>query len=214
MLPTKPEGYVSIVASNFVFPIVSLIESLDTVGKHPPNEVQASPLENGYSLAIITLTVLMVESAVSRTQYMMKIDPPRKALEFIKQEFPNELFQRVEELFVVRDTIAHNHVWEANVSWDEDGKLKLVDAQLVKGYGDKKFGKVVDNSTRKTRILKLNVFPNRICRSDAIIVLKTAFDFLSTLERKDHNYFSVSTLIVKYKGVVIPFEKFMSDIDQ
>lgn len=214
MLPTKPEGYVSIVASNFVFPIVSLIESLDTVGKHHPNEVQASPLENGYSLAIVTLTVLMVESAVSRTQYMMKITPPQKALEFVKQEFPNELFQKVEELFVLRDVIAHNHVWEANVYWDEDGKLKMVDAHIVKGYGDKKFGKVIDNSTRKTKILDLNVFPNRICRSDAITVLKTAFEFLSAVERKDQNYFSMSALIVKYKGVVIPFEKFMSDIDQ
>ena len=72
MLPTKPEGYVSIVASNFVFPIVSLFESLDSLGTHAPNEVQTSPLENGYSLAIITLTVLLIESAISRTQYMMK----------------------------------------------------------------------------------------------------------------------------------------------
>lgn len=214
MLPTKPEGYVSIVASNFVFPIISLFESLDSLDRHPPNEVQASPLENGYSLAIITLTVLMVESAVSRTQYMMKLAPPQKALEFIKREFPNDLFERVEELFVVRDTIAHNHVWEANVYWDEDGKLRLVDAQRVKGYGDKKFEKVVDGNTRITKILGLNVFPNRICRSDAVTVLRTAFEFLSAVERKSHNYFSVSALIVKYKGAVIYFEKFMSQIEQ
>ena len=212
MLPTDPEGYISIVASNFVFPIVSLIEALDSVGKHAPNEVQASPLENGYSLAITTLTVLMVESAISRTQYRMKITPPQKALEFIKKEFSNDLFQKIEELFVIRDTIAHNHVWEANVYWDENGKLKLVDAQLVKGYGDKKFGKVVDKNTRKTKLLGLNVFPNRICRSDAITVLKTAVEFLSAIESKDRNYFSVSALIVKYKGVVIPFEKFMSEL--
>ncbi|MEK6753669.1 MAG: hypothetical protein AABZ00_15545 [Chloroflexota bacterium] len=212
MLPTKPEGYISIVASNFVFPIVSLFESLNTVGSHPPNEVQASPLENGYSLAIITLTVLMVESAVSRTQYMMKVSPPQKALEFIKQEFQNDLFQKVEEIFVIRDTIAHNHVWEANIYWDENGNLRLVDAQRVKGYGDKKFEKAVDGNSRKTKILGLNVFPNRICRADALIVLQTAFEFLSETERKDHNYFSVRALIVKYKGNVIDFKKFMSEI--
>src|SRR5689334_13699957 len=102
MFPTKPEGYVSIVASNFVFPIASLIESLDSAGAQTPNEVQASPLENGYSLAIITLTVLMVESAVSRTQYMMKLSPPNKAIEFIKREFPDDLYQKVEEIFVIR----------------------------------------------------------------------------------------------------------------
>lgn len=82
--------------------------------------------------------------------------------------------------------------------------FKLVDAQLLKGYGDKKFEKAVDINTRKTKILGLNIFPTRICRSDVIVVLKTAFDFLASLEDKDHNYFSVSALIVKYKGVVIP----------
>jgi len=214
MLPTKPEGYISIVASNFVFPIVSLFESLNSVGAYAPNEVQASPLENGYSLAIITLTVLMVESAVSRTQYMMKLSPPQKAVEFIKREFPNDLYQKVEEIFVIRDTIAHNHVWEANIYWDENGKLRLVDAQRVKGYGDKKFEKVVGSNTRKTKILGLNVFPNRICRTDALTVLKTAFEFLSETERKDHNYFSVSALIVKYKGTVMDFKKFMSEISK
>ena len=212
MLPTKPEGYISIVASNFIFPIVSLFESLNNVGAHPPNEVQASPLENGYSLAIVTLTVLMVESAVSRTQYMMKVSPPQKALAFIKQEFQSDLYEKVEEIFVLRDLIAHNHVWEANVYWDENGKLRLVDAQRVKGYGDKKFEKVVDSNNRKTKILGLNVFPNRISRTDALTVLKTAYEFLSETEQKDHNYFSVSAVIVKYKGNVIDFKKFMSEI--
>lgn len=212
MLPTKPEGYISIVASNFVFPIVSLFESLNNVGAHPPNEVQASPIENGYSLAIITLTVLMVESAVSRTQYMMKVSPPQKALKFIKKIFSNDLYQKVEEIFVIRDTIAHNHVWEANIYWDENGMLRLVDAQRVKGYGDNKFEKAVDDNNRKTKLLGLNVFPNRICRTDAVIVLRTAFEFLSETERKDHNYFSVSALLVKYKGNMIDFRKFISEI--
>ena len=212
MLPTEPEGYISIVASNLVFPIVNLIEALNGVGKHSPNEVQASPLENGYSLASVNLTVLMVESAINRTQYIMNISPPQKVLEFIKQELPNDLFQKSEELFVIRDTIAHNHVWEANTYWDENGKLRFVDAQLIKGYGDKKFRKVVDNKTRKTKLLELNVFPNRFCRSDAITVLKAAVEVLSAIEKKDSNYFSVSALIVKYKERVIPFEKFMSEL--
>jgi hypothetical protein len=214
MLPTKPEGYVSIIESNFLSLIVSLFGSLDTVGKHAPNEVQASPLENGYSLGIITLTVFLVESAVSRTQYMMKIVPPQRALAFIKKEFSSDLFEKVEELFVLRDAIAHNHVWEANIYWDENGELKLVDAQRVKGYGDSKFEKVVDINSRKTKLLGLNIFPNRICRSDAVLVLTTAFEFLSAVEKKSHNYFSLAPLLVKYKGAVIDFKTFLAKIDQ
>jgi hypothetical protein len=36
----------------------------------------------------------------------------------------------LEELFVVRDAIAHNHVWEAQYSWDDQNEMKLVSAVL------------------------------------------------------------------------------------
>ena len=142
----------------------------------------------------------------------MKNVPPQRPLEFVKQHFEDKLFQRVEEIFVLRDTIAHNHVWEARFFWDEHGKMKLVDAQLVEGYGDKKYGNTVEYTKRKTKILDLNVFPNRICRSDAVTVLKTAFDFLTAMEKQDNNYFNVTALVVKYKGYAIPFSKFVSEI--
>lgn len=213
MLPTKPEGYVSIIASNFFFPIASLFESLDDLSQTNPNEVQISPINNGYSLAIVLLTTLMVESAINRTQYIMGLTPPKKPLEFIKNRFP-ELVKKVEEIFVLRDVVAHNHVWEAEFYWDDQGKMKLVKAQLTDGYGDKKYKKVVDSDERKTKILGLNVFPNRICRTDAVRVLKTAFDFLRALEKIDINYSSGSGQIVKYKGYVISFSEFMNKIKE
>jgi hypothetical protein len=213
MLPTEPEGYVSIIASNYLFPITSLIESLDNISHTEPNEVQASPLNNGYSMALVLLTALMIESAISRTQYMMGLSTPEKPLTFIKGHFPDELENKVEEIFVLRDVIAHNHVWEAEFYWDDKGKMKLVKAELTNGYGDKKYKKVVDSKNRKTKILGLNIFPNRICRADAIKVLKTAYSFLQAIENIDRNYFSVSGQIVKYKGSVMPFTEFMNRIE-
>ena len=65
---------------------MSLFESMDSINPSGPNEVQAFPIENGYSLAIVALTVLMVESAISRTQYRMDKIPPQKTLEFIKAQ--------------------------------------------------------------------------------------------------------------------------------
>jgi len=185
---------------------------MDSINPSGPNEVQAFPIENGYSLAIVALTVLMVESAISRTQYRMDKIPPQKTLEFIKAHFLDDLVQKVIEIFVLRDVIAHNHVWEAKFFWDEHGKMKLVEAEITEGYGDRKFNKTVDSNTRKTKMLELNVFPNRICRSDAVKVLKTAFDFLLALENKNQNYFSVSALEIKSKGFVIPFTQFMSEL--
>jgi hypothetical protein len=212
MLPTQPEDYISVLASNFLHPLTKLIEATDEFENKGPNEVQASGLENGFSLSIILLSVLLTESALSRMQYRMKKTPPERPLEFTKKNFKEEkLYDRLEELFVIRDVIAHNHIWEAKVYWDEKGDLRLIKAQLSTGYGDKKFNKVIDMKNQTTRILGLNVFPTRICLSDAKKVLKNVVEFLLVIEKKDPNYFRITNQWVKYKGQAVMFTKLVSD---
>jgi hypothetical protein len=213
MLLTEPEGYVSVIASNFLHPLTKLLEGMDEFENKGPNEVQSSPLENGFSLGIIVLAILLTESAISRTQYRMGKTPPEKPLKFVRNIFPSDDFpERLEELFVLRDVIAHNHIWEAKVYWDKSGELRLVEAQLTSGYGDKKLERVIDNKTRTTRLLGLNLFPTRICRSDAIKVLQTAVDFLFAVEKLDPNYFSISNQWVKYKDSMITFTDLVSGL--
>jgi hypothetical protein len=204
MLPREPERYVSFIATNFLFPLTKLLEALDEFENEGPNEVQSAPLENGFSIGIIVLAVLLTESAIGRTQYTMGITQPRYA--FIKKTFPdNDLPGRIEELFVLRDIIVHSHIWEAGVYWDENFEMKLIKAEKTRGRDDGKYTNSVDKKTRLTRLLGLNVFPTRICRSDAIKVVKSVMDFLLTLEKKDPNYFRISNQWVKYNGSVVRF---------
>jgi hypothetical protein len=206
MISNDTEGYLSIIGMSYLHPITSLLEILEDSNPRGPNEVQASPYENGYSAAIIVLTVLLLESVLSRTQYMRGDKPPKKPLDFIRTVYPTSGFaDTIEELFVVRDVIVHNHVWEAQFRWDETVGMKFISAQLAGGYGDAKHKKVLEPSNRLTRLLGINLFPTRICRDDAVIVLKSAVELLLFLESEDRNFCYISPQPVKYKASIIQF---------
>lgn len=212
MISTKSESYLTVIGSGFIHPIVTLFETLEEHDIAPPNEVQTSVYENSYSAAIIVLTVLMVESAVGRYQHLMKVSPPKKTLEYIKSVCATNLYKRIEEIFVMRDLIVHNHIWDAETYWGPDGKIQLVNSRLLKGYGDTKYDRCVNQKTCKTKLLGLNVFPTRIWRVDAIIVLKNAYECLSAIESKGTNLIKISELLVKYHGTGMLFSKFLAEI--
>ena len=110
-----PENYVSVIGISFVHPITTLLEALESFDPKGPNELQASPFENGYSVAVIVLTVLMLESAVGRTQYVRN-EKSENPVKFIRSTYPDSGFaDEIEELFVIRDVIAHNHIWVAQL---------------------------------------------------------------------------------------------------
>ena len=199
-------NYVTIIGTNYLQPITSLLEELVALDSSEPTEVQAGVFDNGYSAAIIVLTVLLLESAINSSQYILNLDPPMKPVEFVRETFPKSDFgQKLEELFVARDVIAHNHVWEAEIAWDGQGAGRLKSAQLRHGFGDKKYRRVTRGADKKTTWLGIDLFPTRISQRDAIIVLKTAVDFLLYLETQDRVYFLFSHEYVKYGGSLIPF---------
>lgn len=73
---------------------------------------------------------------------------------------------------MLRDIIAHDHIWTAAVRWDDNSGIALDSIEKLAPYGDQKFNRVVDLKTRLTRRLHLDAFPNRIHRATAVVVLK------------------------------------------
>src|SRR3989344_848989 len=104
------EDYVSVIGTSYLFPIASLLDALLDLDPSGANEVQTSSKENGYSVAIIVLAVLMVESFVNRAQYLSPQAPrSHNPFEFVRFRYPHsEWADKVRELSVVRDVIAHN----------------------------------------------------------------------------------------------------------
>lgn len=211
-------GYVSVLSTNYFLPITTLLEKLEVLELHPPNEVKASDPDNGYSVSLIVLSVLLIESAIGRTQYVMGEQPVkgklRAPVNVVRSEFPDSGFcEKIEELFVVRDVIVHNHIWEASFEWDDQVGMKFVSSPTKRdGYGDPKFDRVVDFAERKTRLLRINLFPTRIHRSDAIIVLQNTVEFLKFLENKNNNYIYMSHLNVKFNGKLERFVELIANL--
>jgi len=208
--PTDPEDYIPVLASNYVYPIVTLLTDLNAFAGRVPNEVQTSIKENGYSVSVIALGVLMLESAMVRSQAISGKSETLRALVYL-DEFSNFPIDRIKEVSVIRDVIAHNHIWNAKTYFDENAELRLISANLRTGSGDKKFRNSIDLKTRQSKILGLNLFPTRIHRADAMIVLDEVLKFMDHLNAKIPNSCNAANTSVRYKG---KFHKFSTIISQ
>lgn len=210
MTSSQYQGHISVIGTSYLQPITTLIEALQSHEPKGSNDIQTSPYENGYSVAIISLTVFMIESIVVRIKKLTN-NHTRNPLDFIlnliNQDSPNlDFYHKIKELFVVRDVIAHNHVWEAQFTNNSRGDMELVDNPILQdGYGDKKYKDVLDISRQQTKLLKINIYPTRIGYLDALVVLNIAVDFLSFIENIDREYIYLSNKSVTYKDQRILF---------
>lgn len=107
------------------------------------------------------------------------------------------------EIYILRDVIIHNHLWELGFLWEEDG-ISVTSAKR-RSNGDAKYLKNVDESARVTKVLKLTVNPIRVGNIEVEKVLQTMWKILIFLEQKDRNQCYVSAAHYKYKGRMVQF---------
>jgi hypothetical protein len=208
MSTAEGDDYVSAVFINLLQPIADLCDRMLRLPTSEPNEVQTSPRENGYAISIIALTAFLVEGACGRARYISRQEWS-SPVDTLRNLGANDLAGKIEEIFVVRDAIAHSHLWKAKISREQnDLRFKGKPVRLP-GYGDRKFQRVVDLNSRTTRQLKLDVFPTRIHRRTAIIVLKECAKALKFLESKDRQFVYLTPQQVLFTGKFIPFYKWI-----
>jgi hypothetical protein len=211
MQPTP--NYVSVLFVNLLQPIFDLFELLEQSDPKGPNEVQAGMLENGYAVSVIVLSALVAESALNRTRYVRNEPQRESAVDTLKRLGAGDLVDDIEEVFVLRDIIVHNHIWTAAMRWDDSSGMALDSAEKLPAYGDQKFNRVVDSKTRATRRLHLDVFPNRIHRATAITVLKKTVEVLRFLEGLDRRYVYLSQPLHVTRGKqLVPFYKWVDGL--
>lgn len=205
-------NYVSVLWASLLQPIVDLFDLMEKIGPKGPNEVRASMAENGYAASIAILTALVVESVCNRVRYE-RGDPDRKgAVQTLRELQAAGLADDVEELFVLRDAIAHNHMWEATIANDETKGLVLVSATKRPGYGDDKFDRTVDLETRQTRRLQLDVFPNRIHRQTAVVAIRKCAEVLRFLEDTNIRFLGYTDPHVVWRSRPMAFYRWADDL--
>jgi hypothetical protein len=203
------QALVSILGSSYFQPIANLVEQWKVFTPHRPNKVQSGFYESGYASSVILLLVAMFESYVVRLRFVQSSKVPvtsRTALEVVLAVFPRLRHKKaLIDVYVLRDAIFHNHLWEIQYSWGGSPTMVMHAAERHPAFGDKKYQARVDPTRRRTRALGVNVVPTRVDRRDARKVFETIWKTLLLLEAQDRFQCYVSDQHVWFAGKTVPF---------
>ncbi|MGZ8946364.1 MAG: hypothetical protein ACXW1W_13180 [Methylococcaceae bacterium] len=202
---------VTIIGSSYFESISALLERLEKYGNVSSTGVQAGYYVTSFAPSICLLAVVCLESYVMRVRYINKATTSEidnlGVPAYLKKLYPDfpletELF----EIHIIRDVIAHNHLWEISFSWDDESEMVLQEINKLSS-GDKKYKNesYVDAKNHRTRTLQLNLNPIKIDTSDVKKVLHIMWKVLLFLEMKNRSQCYVSHLNVIYNGKLLKF---------
>ena len=210
------EQIVSILGTAYFHPIPVLLEDLLTQPAPDPNDIQTSSLENGLSAALCILSVVCLESWVSRLRFVTDesaVRQEKNAISCLKRAFPDlPSTQELTECFVLRDLLVHNHLWHLSFVLDAKYQMNLTSAELDKLYGDRKYKACVDPKSRLTKKLCLHAVPIKVDRTDVEKVLGIVWKTLLFLESKNRGLCYVSHLPVSYQGRKRNFAELLDEL--
>ena len=195
---------VSVIGNAYFRPIATLVETLLAQPSPPPDDVETTASERAYSAAICILAVVCLESWAMRLRVLNQSHSAAsegRALPFLiklHSSLPSQ--EELREVFVLRDVLVHNHVWEIDFSWDHTYTKAVDEATLAPDFGDKKYKACVNMATRTTRRLGLNVVPLKVDRNDVRKAIITVWSALKYLEANDPNASFLSHIALTFRG--------------
>ena len=215
-MPRKNETIVSILGDCYSQPIADLLEKWLKHNTPKSNAVGSGYYDHAYGASVILLLVAMFESYIVRVRYIHAGKVPdklRNALEVLFHIYPNIRNKKaLTDIYVVRDSIFHNHLWEIEFSWEGTPSSVLHGASKHPAFGDKKYLERVNPKTRKTKALGLSVVPTRVNKVDARKVFETLWKTLLFLQDKDMNQCLVSNTHVRFRGKNVLFGELVSEL--
>jgi len=206
------EKIISCVGTSFIPPIYTLYQEFSKYNfQEILNSTHRSPVENGYSVSIIMLCILMLESLIARLKYFSRSKFKKEASYiFFENRYKNkELSQKIKELYTLRHSIVHNHIWGESYNWDQNfSRTNSYTRWLKKSFRSRHIMNTVDIKNKKTITLGLNIIPTHMGIRDMKIVLRTVNEILLFLEKKTRNL-NISTNPYKYKKEYLSFTDFV-----
>ena len=216
MTKTK-DSLVSILGSSYSQPIADLIDRWFSKTRPKSNSVQSGYHEHGYAASVTLLLVAMLESYIVRVRYIQRSkikENIRSALDLLLYLYPHLSNRKaLTDIYVLRDTIFHNHLWEIEYSFGGSPDMVLHNALKDPAFGDTKYSDRVNPNTRRTKALGLSVVPTRVDRRDVHKVFKTVWKILLFLEKKDMNQCYVSIMRVGFRGKLILFSDLIAHLE-
>jgi hypothetical protein len=205
---------ITIIGEGYFQPIADLVDRWLLRKPPPPNKILSGFYENGYAAAVVLLLVAMFESYVSRLRYLQDAKGnavpmnARNATEMVHHVFPRLRHKKaLEDVYVLRDVLIHNHLWEIDYQWGGSQPMVFKRATKSPASGDRKYGSRVNPGTHRTKALRLSTFPTRVNRTDVRKILDTIWKTLLEFEKANPNRFAISNQHVQFRGNRIPFHE-------
>lgn len=155
-------------------------------------------IEKDYAIPLVLLSVAMFEAYMARAAYLALPADQRSHIPATLEERVtsgnlekgNDIFQRlypdysamveIDEVYVLRDALTHNHLWEFE---DSDGMA----LRRILG-GNKSFKANVDFDTLKTKSLGLPIVPGHQDWGTASTCFKVLWDAWGYIETREPRY--------------------------
>jgi hypothetical protein len=185
---------ITVTGSAFLQPVLDLAVPLLRNAPRKLTAGRIGGLENGYALSMVLLLVVALESWVGRVSYLQAQLPKGGLPKPPKQSVPDyiaslrksfRLKKSLTDVFVLRDAIAHGHVWELEISDHETHVQVLHRATLLTGYGDTKHQRTLNPTTRRSSALRLNLVPSAVGTKEVAKVLDVVWRTLDFLAKHD-----------------------------
>ena len=202
---------ISCIGVSYLQPIFDLYKKLSNIKFSGNSKIRVSSIENGYSVSIVVLIVLCIESLLNNIKYHNDASD-RISLNFFKRKYRsyNDLIGNLEDLFILRNIIAHNYIWKIKYNFDNEYNEINIRKSLQEEYGDNNFNNKIDFKNKVTNKLRLRIIPTRIGLKEtkqALLILKEFSDFL---DDKKYNYLSNSPF--RYGNKMTTLGEFMEKI--
>lgn len=217
-MPTRRrELIISVIGTQFYQPIADLTAKLVARQYMAPDRVGSNYYEGGYSAAIILLLAASVESLVQRDRYFLRAAKPAArtnsgAIDYAKTVLRYRRHRHLEELFEVRNSIAHNHLWEVEFTIPSTGGRQHRNTQVVSGTH--RLRGVPPSTTRipRTKRLGLNLQPGRLDRTDVAKAFGACLHFLAHLSKRGQRPIALASETVGFKGKRVTFSSLIAEI--
>lgn len=191
------QQFISIAGSEFKYPIADYVHQLVRSKRNETYPDIPLSSETRCSALLILLLVIMVESYLARIRHFdKKTNSVRKkhaSTYLASLNGCKRLARRFNEVYLLRNAIAHNHVFEYEQVWESNGELDFRNFKVDPSWqGERnsliysKYVKVGKRSEPRTSLLGLRVVPGRMGREDVLIVFETAHQILQQLRKKKY----------------------------
>lgn len=206
----KPTQIISVIGSQLYQPIADLLGSLLDRPYRKPDRISSNHFEGGYAAALIVLIAAVVESFVQRDRYFHLLTrpaakPPSTVPEYMKSVLRYRRWAQLQEFLEVRNSVAHNHLWEIEFDTPLSGGRRHKGSSLVPGTH--RLRSIPSSLVRipRTKRTKLNLLPMRLDRTDVAKGLGICLHALLFLSEKGHSRLSLTDDMVKIRGQRVPF---------